>query len=115
MLLNTPSSSSVMSRLPTFVTELETAAGGRLSLVSGISILLEYPRFIGIRTVGANGARQESETAWSGAPDPDGSGAPVLPGGRLTGFDHVSDQGVAVPAILAYTVGRVGAVHEGHE
>jgi hypothetical protein len=33
----------------------------------------------------------------------------------LTGFDHVGDQRVAVSAVLANPVGRVGAVHKGDQ
>src|SRR5215207_11488967 len=115
MLLNTPSRSSVTSRLPVTDTGSGTATGGELSLLSSISILLEYPRFLGIRTTGTNGVRTGGKPSCSDAPNPDGSGAPVLSDCLLAGFDHVGAQRIAVPAVLAHPVGRVGAVHERHQ
>src|SRR5919112_2888969 len=112
MLLNTLSRSSVTSRLLVTDTGSGTATGEELSLLSSISFLLAYPRFLRIRTTGTNGVRTGGKSSCSDAPNPDGSGAPVLSDRLLTGFDHVGDQRIAVPAVLAHPVGRVGAVHE---
>src|SRR5918995_7068810 len=101
MLPSTPSSTSATSRLIVLGTASGTSAGGELFMMSIISILLEYQRSIRIRTNQANGANRNVRSPWSGAPDLDGSGAPVLSHGRLAGFYHVGDNGVAVLAVLA--------------
>src|ERR687889_2066942 len=115
MLLNTPSSSSVTSRLLVTDTGSGTATGGELSLLSSISTLLDYPRFLRIRTTCTNGVRTGRKSSWSDAPNPYRSGAPSLSDCLLTGFDHVGDQRIAVPAVLANSVGCVGAVHKGDQ
>src|SRR5215212_3849703 len=108
MLLNTPSSTSVTSRLPVPTATSGTLTSGALFLVSSIAILLKYSRFKHIRTSSANGVRLGRETRWGEAPDPDGPGASVPLYGLLAGFDHVGDQRVTVLAVLAHAIGRVG-------
>src|SRR5688500_5868988 len=115
MLLNTPSRSSVTSRLSVTDTGSGTATGGALSLLSSISILLENPLILRIRTTLTNGVRTGQKSFRNNAPDPGGSGARLLFNCFLTGFDHVGDQGIAELTILAHPVGRVGAVHERYQ
>src|SRR5215212_10692749 len=112
MLLNTPRSTSVTSRRAVSVRVSGALAGGELFLVSSITILLGYSRFIRIRTRRTNGLRAGSPLERSDTPEPENSGASVLSNDLLAGFDHVGDQGIAVLAILAHAVGRVRAVHE---
>src|SRR5215203_670525 len=112
MLLNTPRSISVTSRLAVSVRASGTLAGGELFLVSSITILLGYSRFIRIRTRGTNGLRAGSPLDRSDAPELSGSGASVLSNGLLAAFDQIGDQGVAVLAVSAHAVGCVRAVYE---
>src|SRR5918993_61954 len=112
MLLNTPRSTSVTSWRSESVRASGTLAGGELFLVSSITILLGYSRFIRIRTRCANGLRAGSPLDRSDAPEPERSGASVLSNGLLAAFDQIGDQGITVLAVLAHTVGRVRAVHE---